>query len=418
MHRLSLALLVGLVTLPSAFARDETLKVIVADATYVMGDSDTLAGAEENALLRAKRKAVEEAGVYIEAMARNVERYSGGATSHLYTLSIRTVSAAITETEILDKRRTLEGDRLAFYVKIRATVQIDKLEEAIKRQLENEQLAEHHRQLEAENTQLKSELDRLRRQLRANSKASDPAQAYKNRQMARDLVRRAVRSHSLPDKVDLTTRAIVADDQYADAYIVRGQTYLRITSLAFAEQKRRAALTGYIEQAVGDFERALALDPANTWALLGHGDALTWQHKMDTAARDYERILQIDPLFDVARQRLISLHTATARKQVAAKQYPEALATLGKIIEPNAPLSWVAQEKDAYLLRAQVLAEQGQNEGAVEDLSTVIKVDPTNAQALVLRAKLYQRQMQGRSARDDFERACSLGAQEACAALP
>lgn len=40
---------------------------VVAEAHYVMGDSDTLAAAEERVLQRAQRKAVEEAGLYIES---------------------------------------------------------------------------------------------------------------------------------------------------------------------------------------------------------------------------------------------------------------------------------------------------------------------------------------------------------------
>src|SRR6185436_6933167 len=83
-------------------------KVAIADASYVMGDGDTLAGAEENALTRAKRKAVEEAGVYIEAMSQDVERHADGKTTRLNSLSVRTIAAAITATEFLEKRRALE----------------------------------------------------------------------------------------------------------------------------------------------------------------------------------------------------------------------------------------------------------------------------------------------------------------------
>ncbi|MGH7387416.1 MAG: hypothetical protein ACREIZ_03005, partial [Candidatus Methylomirabilales bacterium] len=70
---LSLLSLAGLLSSASADtgALDNPVKVVVAEASYVMGDSDTLAGAEEAALLRAKRKAVEEAGVYIEASSQD-----------------------------------------------------------------------------------------------------------------------------------------------------------------------------------------------------------------------------------------------------------------------------------------------------------------------------------------------------------
>ncbi|MGQ0812138.1 MAG: hypothetical protein ACT4OO_13055, partial [Nitrospiraceae bacterium] len=49
------------------FSATAGTKVILAEATYMMADGDTLIAAEERVLIRAKRKAIEEAGTYIEA---------------------------------------------------------------------------------------------------------------------------------------------------------------------------------------------------------------------------------------------------------------------------------------------------------------------------------------------------------------
>ncbi len=408
---------------PSALAEtgavEGPVKVVMAEASYVMGDSDTLAAGEEAALLRAKRKAVEEAGVYIEATSQDIETISGGNSSHMSSLGVRTISAAVTETDILEKRRTLEGDRLVFYVKIKATIHLEKLEEAIKRLHSYEQLAEHHRQLQSENTQLKTQLDQLRKQIdNPDAKQRAAAQAIKSRRTGMQLVRLAVESRSLPQKIELASQAIAADELNPDAYVVRGQTFLRIASLAYAKQAKRDEVDGYVERASGDFGQALKLDPTSTWALLGRGDAFTWQRNMDAASADYERILQLDPLFDTARQRLIDLHTTTAKKQVARRQWKQALATLDKVLRPDAPQSWIALQKDAYLLRGQVYTELGDVPRAIEDFSTVVSVDPTNGPAYLNRAKLYKRQLQGRLSRSDFELACELGLEEACRELP
>ena len=98
---------------------------------------DTLASAEEQVLLKAKRNAVEQSGVYIETISEDREISRGETASRLPSLSIRTIAAAVTET----------GERPAFYVKIRATVHLDWLLEALKRLKSDEQLADHHRQL-------------------------------------------------------------------------------------------------------------------------------------------------------------------------------------------------------------------------------------------------------------------------------
>ncbi|MGH7260041.1 MAG: tetratricopeptide repeat protein [Nitrospiraceae bacterium] len=404
-----------LVSLP-ALAATPNVKVVVADASYVMGDSDTLAGAEENALTRAKRKAVEETGVYIEAASQDVEKHAAGQTTRLNSLSVRTLAAAITETEILEKRRGLEGERVVFYVKIKATINLDTLEEAIKRQKAYEQLAEHHHQLHDENHQLKSELDALRKQLRESRMVAPPkGQLLRNRRAAMDLVHAAIQSREFPEKIDLTTKAIAADDQYVDAYVVRGQTYLSIAS-SNSKKSLRTELNDYVDRAIADFDRALALDESSPWALLGRGDAFTWQKKPEEAAKNYERVLEIDPLFDVAQQRLIVLRTAVARKQIAARQWRQALDTLDHLLRPGDTPGWTFQKREAYILRSQVYAQMGQLPQAVQELTTVVQVDPTNRQAWKRRAKLYERLQQGRSAKDDYDRACSLGSDEACAA--
>ena len=73
-----------------------------------MADGDTLAGAEEKVLQRARRNAVEEAGVYLEATFHDVEKESGGRSTQISSLELRTIAAAVTETEILESRRSFE----------------------------------------------------------------------------------------------------------------------------------------------------------------------------------------------------------------------------------------------------------------------------------------------------------------------
>jgi len=164
---LGVALLAVFAITQSGLAATHHVRVVVSEATYLMADTDTLGDAEENVLTRAKRKAVEEVGVYIEASSQDMEQEVDGKTLRSNSLNIRTLAAAITRTEILEKRRLLEGERLWFYVKIKVTISLDALEEAIKRQHAYDELAEHQRRLFTENTRLKAELDELRNQTRA-----------------------------------------------------------------------------------------------------------------------------------------------------------------------------------------------------------------------------------------------------------
>jgi tetratricopeptide (TPR) repeat protein len=306
-----------------------------------------------------------------------------------------------------------------FQIKIRAVVSLDKLEEAIKRLQSEQRLAANYRELQRENSQLRSQLKELRKESQGvRMLLIEPAPKSQNRQRASELVQSAITAQNLSQKIDLATQAVIADDQFIDGYIVRGQTYLRIASLAFSRKPRPDELANYLERARADFDRALALDPSNTWALLGRGDTLTWYKKAEEAAKDYERILEIDPLFDLARQRLITLYTTLARKQAMAKHWRGALATLDRLLGTQLSDSWLAYQKEAYLLRSEIYAKLKQPQRAIEDLSVVVWADPTDKEAFLRRAKLYQELMLGRLAKDDFERACALGSTVACERLP
>ena len=174
----------------------------------------------------------------------------------------------------------------------------------------------------------------------------------------------------------------------------------------------------HVESARADFDRAIQLDRKNPWAWLGKGDVQTWLQRVDDAAASYEQTLTIDPLFDIARQRLISLYTAQAHRQAKQESWEQALATLNRLLDEPISASWIPEQKEAYLLRSIVFQQLNQSDQALSDLSTVIRVDPQNLDALANRAMIYRNRLQGSLARTDFEQACLLGSNPACEQLP
>src|SRR6188472_2865413 len=141
---------------PVAFAT--TTKAVTAEAQYVMADGDTLAGAEEKVLQRAQRKAIEEAGVYLESTFYDLEKQWQGRTTRTTSWEIRTIAAAITETEVLDSRRSFENNRPVFFIRIRANVDLQNLTDAIRRLQSEAHLARHFRELQQENQHLRAQL--------------------------------------------------------------------------------------------------------------------------------------------------------------------------------------------------------------------------------------------------------------------
>ena len=402
---------------PPAFSAPT--KTVIADGQYVMADGDTLAGAEAKVLQRAQRNAVEEAGIYLETTFDDVEKESGGRSTQTSSLEIRTIAAAVTETEILESRRSFELDRPVFFVRIRATVNVSDLAEAVRRLQSDQQLAQHFHQLQQENHQLRAQLQDLQQQpVGVRMLVIDPNGKSNSHQRARAMLKTALHTSKLRDKIQLSTDAAILDDRYVDPLIVRGQTYLRLVSLAFSQQAQALDYADYLDKARTDFDRAITLDAKNVWAWVGKGDVLTWLKQLDEAAAAYEQALELDSFADIARQPLIGVYTTLARRQADAKSLDLALATLKKLLNAETPESWIPYQKEAYALRSEIYLRLNQPEQAIEDLSTVIRVDPTNAAALVARAKLYRERLQARLAKDDLERACVLGSTPACEQLP
>jgi tetratricopeptide (TPR) repeat protein len=401
----------------AAFAASD--KVVVAEAQYMMADGDTLAGAEEKVLQRAQRRAVEEAGVYLEAAFHDFEKESQGRSTHTTSLEIRTVAAAITETEILESRRSFENDRPVFFLRIRATVDLQNLARAVRRLQSEAQLAQHFRQLQQENHQLRTQLRELQQQpVGVRMLVIDSSGQSKSAQRARNLLERALYTKDLREKIQLVSEASQLDGESAEPLIVRGQIYLRLISLAYSQHGKPKDYAVYTEKAKADFDRALQLDSKNAWAWVGKGDVQTWLKLTDEAASSYEQALALDPVFDIARQRLIGVYTTQARSQAEGKHWHQALDTLKRLLNAQASESWTPYQKEAYLLRSEILLKLNRSEQALEDLSTVIRVDPTNIGALVTRANLYRNHLEGRLAKNDFERACVLGSISACEQLP
>lgn len=397
-----------------------TETTVIAEGRYMMGDSDTLAVAEERVLQRAQRKAVEEAGLYIESSFIDKEKTEAGVSYQISSLEIRTITGAITKTEVLESRRTFTDDRPSLYVRIRAVVDLDSLKAAVQRWHTAQRFAEHYHRLQKENAALKAQLETLRASpTGVGTLTVDPVNRHnRNQAQAQTLIEKAMALQDLSLKIELISQAAVLAPQSIDPLIRRGQTYLSLASIAYSNRTNPREYSEYVDNARMDFDRALLIDPQNTWALLGKGDVATWLNRPHEAVLSFERALELAPFFDLARLRLITLYTAEAKKLVSLGQWAPALSVLQKCLSPHLHDSWIPYQKEAYLLRSKIYQQLKQPILAIADLSVILRIDPAETQALIVRAQLYQAELQGDSAKNDFERACKLGSTLACNQLP
>ena len=131
-----------------AFAETKALN---AEATYTMGDGETPSFAEAMALRKAKQMALEQAGTYVES-------YTKVQNLDLTTEEIQTIAGGVIQVEVQEKKRLLVGDGLQLYVKIKATVTTDKMEELAKR-IKGKDVAGEYKRLQEEYVRLSKEIE-------------------------------------------------------------------------------------------------------------------------------------------------------------------------------------------------------------------------------------------------------------------
>src|SRR3989338_7050917 len=132
-------------------------KEIISEGTYNMGDGETPSVAESRALLQAKRTALEQAGTYVESWTK-VENLQ------LTKDEIQVLASGIMEVTILDKKRTVVGDGIHFWVQIKAKVNPDKIEEMAKR-VKEKSVVEDYKKIQEDYAKSQREIEELKKQL-------------------------------------------------------------------------------------------------------------------------------------------------------------------------------------------------------------------------------------------------------------
>ena len=109
-------LLVGMASLPvPVYAEEGEFQEVIAEAVYPIGPSDTLAKAEAQAYLLAEKNALDQVGL-----------------SSLTLDDIGNLPETVFSVIVLDKKKTVSNNRLAYWVQVKALIKPDQVETALK----------------------------------------------------------------------------------------------------------------------------------------------------------------------------------------------------------------------------------------------------------------------------------------------
>ena len=166
---------------------------------------------------------------------------------------------------------------------------------------------------------------------------------------------------------------------------------------------------GEKEKARIDYSLALDLAPDNAEALRMRAYIYWEQGDYKSARADYERLLKLFPQDFEGRLGLAML----CQKEAKLK---EALAILDAMVAEKgegSSLLTAPQHAVVYVARAGVQQEAGNLSMALMDLEEAIRLDDSRPEAYLMRGQIYLARQEKKLAREDFEKAVSLGIPQA-----
>lgn len=292
--------------------------VILSEGRYVMGDLDTKKDAKTQALLEAKRTAMEKAGTYLES-STEVKDFQ------LSKDQIKSMAAGVMSVEILSEDWKMSGENMVLTVQIRATIDTSNLQDKISGMQESDS-AESFREIQNQLAALQKELAELKKQ----SGQSDN-QGVKNPP-----------SREMREKHE----ALVTD----------------MSALEYMEKGNIAVINHRWEEAADHYSRVIELNPQRSDAYAKKAYALYFLKKPDDALAVADRGLALDP----SSVRNLGIKALILKDQPG--KAGEAMKTINRAIELN------PDGARLFRFRGEVFLKMGKYQPAQKDFIRACKM--------------------------------------------
>ena len=115
-------------------------------------------------------------------------------------------------------------------------------------------------------------------------------EAYEAFVQGRDLTHKLNGQTTIPAGIDRLRRAVTLDPEFSEAW-----SWLGLAHFILPEFSRTPEWSGHIEQSQVAIDRALAINPECSIALLVRAMQTTYNHRLDEALAIYEKALNVDP---------------------------------------------------------------------------------------------------------------------------
>ncbi|MFB9573076.1 tetratricopeptide repeat protein [Streptomyces yanii] len=176
-------------------------------------------------------------------------------------------------------------------------------------------------------------------------------------------------------------RDAIVDDEPALACLTSLLTHGQLSAPArgwgHVHRGRRLYLADRDEEALTEFDQAIATDPGNARALAYRGEAHRWLGRHDQAVADFTAALDLDPTYAWALG-------SRGQAHLQAGRYDQAVADFTAALDLDPTYAW------ALGSRGQAHRQADHYDQAITDLTAALDLDPTDAWVLAQRGEAHR----------------------------
>ncbi len=300
----------------------------------------------------AKRKALEQTGMYLESHTKVIN----------YTLvkdEIITISGSILRTKIISENRKILNNLFAIEVDIETIIDLKILNERIAYVRKNRELEEQLKLERERNQKLAEQIKYFNQHVKTVK--NEEVKELVNAITATEWNRLGLQQENLNKKIEYFTQAIDLDPNYVTPYYNRGSAY--------------NDLKKYVES-IRDFNKAIELNPGYGKAYNNRGVAYNDLGKYDEAIQDFNKAIELNP-------HLLTIFNNRGAAYSKLGKYDQAIRDFNKAIDLN-PIDALAHNN-----RGIAYNDLGQYQAAIQDFTRAIELNPKDAMVYYNRGSTY-----------------------------